>query len=68
MRYDFSTSRPACNDNTKDTWEVEALGTDGQWWCVSDSGTLSEEEAASQAESMRKCAAEDEAQAFADPV
>lgn len=56
--YDFSTAEAICNDATKNTWEVRAIGSDGNKWCVSDSAEMTEADAEELAQSMRDEAAE----------
>lgn len=53
QNYDLTTARAVCNDATKDTYEVQAKGSDGRWWTVSDSSQMTRDEAESMAESMR---------------
>lgn len=53
-QYHLSTAKAVCNDQQRDTWEVQALASDGCWWTVSDSSQLSQDEAESQARDMRE--------------
>lgn len=50
--YDLTTARAVCNDQSADTWEVQAM-RDGDWWTVSDSSRMAAHEAEALAESMR---------------
>lgn len=52
-KYDFSTALAVCNDAQAETWEVQATGSDGQQWTVSDSTQMSQEQAESLASKMR---------------
>ena len=53
MKYDWSTAEAVCNDATKDTWEVQARGDDGQMWTVSDSSQMSRDEAEREAKQSK---------------
>ena len=52
-KYILSSAIAACNDASADTWEVRALDTNGRFWTVSDSATMTEQSALALAESMR---------------
>lgn len=51
--YSFADAEAVCNDSEKDTWEVQATGTDGKTWTVSDSSVMTRDAATALAEDMR---------------
>ena len=53
MTYKFATATAECNDAIKDTWEVQAKGSDGKWWTISDSSEMTSDDARSLASDLR---------------
>lgn len=54
VTYDLTTAKAVNNDNTRDDrWEVQAVGSDLQWWTVSDSSQMTQQQAEELADSMR---------------